>query len=190
MSSPDAVSPVPNPSDAESLENDPLDVGGLPRVHAGDFRPLDPAYVRMRTLGAVIAVTIATIVAGVVVVASGSWTAALIGGAAIVVIALIGVVQRLEVAHMGYLVRTHDLSFRSGLLTRTVATVPFARVQHVSIGRGPLDRRFGLASLQLRTAGGHVAITGLHHDDAERLKQLVTDRAAELAELEIDDDDA
>lgn len=184
VSSPDAVSPAP-----EESGNDPIDVGGLPRLRDDDFRPLDPAYVRMRTIGAVTAAALAAVVTTIIVVVSGSWPALLIGVAVIVVIAIIGVVQRLEVAHMGYLVRTHDLSFRSGLVTRSVATVPFARVQHVSIGRGPLDRRFGLASLQLRTAGGQVAITGLRNDVAERLKQLVSDRAAELAELEIDGDD-
>lgn len=184
MSSSDAVSP------GREESNDPLDVDALPRVHTADFLPLDPAYVRMRTLGAIIAVSAAAVATAVVAIAVSSWTALLIGLAVVVVIVAIGVVQRLEVAHMGYLVRTHDLSFRSGLVTRSVATVPFARVQHVSIGRGPLDRQFGLASLQLRTAGGQVAITGLDHDVAERLKQLVSDRAAELAELETDDDDS
>jgi membrane protein YdbS with pleckstrin-like domain len=185
VSSSDAVSPAPL-----QPENDPLDVDDLPRLRSDDFEPLDAAYVRMRTFGALLAGALAVAVTAVVTFATASWIALLIGAGVVLLIAVIGVVQRLEVAQMGYLVRTHDLSFRSGLLTRSVATVPFARLQHVAIGRGPLDRRFGLASLQLRTAGGHLAIAGLHHDVAERLKQLVTDRAAELAALEIDGDDA
>lgn len=185
MSSPDAVSPA-----AEQPGNDPLDVTGLPQLRSDDFEPLDPAYARMRTYGAFVAGAVAAAVTTVVTIVTSSWIAVAVGVGAVALIAVIGAVQRLEVAHMGYLVRTYDLSFRSGLLTRSVATVPFARVQHVSIGRGPLDRRFGLATLQLRTAGGHLGITGLHHDVAERLKQLVTDRAAELAELEVDGDDA
>ncbi len=85
---------------------------------------------------------------------------------------------------MGYLDREHDLSFRSGVISRSVATAPFARVQHVSIGRGPLERRFGLSTLQLRTAGGHIAVPGLPHAIVERLKELVAGRAAALAEAE------
>ena len=183
MSSSDAVSPA-----AEQPGNDPLDVSDLPRLRSDDFEPLHATYVRLRTYGALLSGAVAVAITTVVAIATSSWIAVAVGGGVVVLIAMIGVTQRLEVAHMGYLVRTHDLSFRSGLLTRSVATVPFARVQHVSIGRGPLDRRFGLATLQLRTAGGHLAIPGLHHEVADRLKQLVTDRAAELAELEIDDE--
>jgi hypothetical protein len=79
------------------------------------------------------------------------------------------------------------VSFRSGVISRTVATAPFARVQHVAIHRGPLDRRFGLATLQMRTAGGSISIPGLRAELAETLKQLVADRASELAEAEVDE---
>ncbi len=92
----------------------------------------------------------------------------------------------MEADHMAYLVREHDLSLRSGVIGRSVATAPFARVQHVSIERGPLDRRFGLAALRLRTAGGHISVPGLRSDIAERLKELVADRAGELADAETD----
>ena len=75
------------------------------------------------------------------------------------------------------------------MIGRSVSTAPFSRVQHVSMKRGPIDRRYGLAVLQLRTAGGHITIPGLRHDVAERLKQMVTDRASALADAEQDEID-
>lgn len=182
METSDTVDGEPTP-----FRNAPIDASGLPQLESIAFEPLDPAYARVRLVSA--AVAAALVVVGAVALAamlSRSFPL-VIGGLAIVFIAAVAFAQRLETNHMGYLVREHDLSFCSGVIGRSVATAPYARVQHVSIDRGPIDRRFGLAALQLRTAGGHIAIPGLRHDVAERLKQLVTDRAGALADAEVDD---
>lgn len=167
--------------------NDPIDAEGLPRVDTHEFEPLDPAYTRLRSMLALGVAAVVLVITIAVAVSTGSWAAIVAGASAVTLVVVIGVLQRVEAAHMGYLVREHDLSMRSGVVSRSVATVPFARVQHVSIGRGPADRRFGLATLQLRTAGGQIAIPGLGHERAERLKQLVADRAGALADAEVDD---
>lgn len=167
--------------------NDPVDAEGLPRLDEHEFEPLDPAYVRLRSILALGVGAVALVATLAVAVSTRSWAAPVVGAAVIGLVAIVGVLQRVEAAHMGFLVREHDLSMRSGVVSRSVATVPFARVQHVSIGRGPADRRFGLATLQLRTAGGQIAIPGLGHERAERLKQLVADRAGALADAEVDD---
>ena len=85
------------------------------------------------------------------------------------------------VRRMGFLVRERDLSLRGGLLSITEQTVPFNRVQHVQVDRGPLERVFGLASLSVNTAGGGLGrfrIRGLNMDLAEHLKAVVVERAA------------
>lgn len=169
--------------------NEPLDVGALPHIGAGAFEPLDPAYLRMRMTAAAAAGIVIAIAALVVAGLSSSWIVAMAGAMVLGLVAIVAVAVRIEVRHMGYLVREQDVSLRSGVLTRAVATVPFARVQHVAIHRGPLDRRFGLATLQLRTAGGSISIPGLRAELAEKLKQLVADRASQLAEAELDDGD-
>ncbi|MFF0371517.1 MULTISPECIES: PH domain-containing protein [unclassified Micromonospora] len=43
---------------------------------------------------------------------------------------------------------------RSGLLTRQVAIVPYARIQSVRVVQGPAQRRLGLATVHADTAGG------------------------------------
>lgn len=178
----------PADSGRTGFTNDVVGAMELPRVDEHDFEPLDPAYARLRTMfalgfaGAVALVTVAS------AWATSSWVAVFVGAGVLALVAAVGIAHRIEVAHMGYLVREHDLSFRRGVIGRSVATVPFARVQHVSITRGPVERRYGLASLQLRTAGGEVSIPGLNTDFADRLKQLVADRAGALADAEIDTD--
>jgi membrane protein YdbS with pleckstrin-like domain len=62
--------------------------------------------------------------------------------------------------------------------------VPASRVQHLDLKRGPLQRRYGLATLVIHTAGTRhsaVAVSGLDAADAERLR----DRLAH----QVDDDD-
>ena len=64
----------------------------------------------------------------------------------------------------------------------SVETLPFARVQHVNLSRGPVERALGLATLDVRSAGPDISIPGLTEDDAARIKLLVIERAGALDE--------
>ncbi|BCL12733.1 PH domain-containing protein [Micromonospora sagamiensis] len=55
---------------------------------------------------------------------------------------------------------------RSGLVTRQLAIVPYARIQSVRVVQGPLQRRLGLATVHADTAGGAGA-AAVHRDLAE-----------------------
>ena len=54
--------------------------------------------------------------------------------------------------------------------------IPLARLQHLDVVRGPLERRLGLASLELYTAGAHdhkTRLPGMLHDEATRLRDTL-----------------
>ena len=53
------------------------------------------------------------------------------------------------------------LRIRRGVVWRSETLVPRSRVQHIDLNRGPLDRRFGLASIKVYTAGTRLASVGL-----------------------------
>ncbi|GGJ97465.1 PH domain-containing protein [Luteimonas terricola] len=77
------------------------------------------------------------------------------------------------------------LGYRRGRMWQTETRVPRTRVQHVDLKHGPLERRFGLATLVVHTAGTRdsaVAVAGLDAAEATRLR----DRLAQ----QVDDDDA
>ncbi|HKS06339.1 MAG TPA: PH domain-containing protein [Gemmatimonadaceae bacterium] len=68
------------------------------------------------------------------------------------------------------------LRIRRGWLFKSETLVPRARVQHLDIDRGPLERRYGLATLTLYTAGtGHSTIvhSGLAEADATSLRDAL-----------------
>ena len=84
-----------------------------------------------------------------------------------------------SVPRRGYAVRDKDIVFRSGVLWRSVTAVPFNRVQHVETSNTPLDRKFGLANLQIYTAGGSggdLSISGLGADTAEQLRIYILEK--------------
>ena len=75
-----------------------------------------------------------------------------------------------------YLERDDDLLIDRGVLWRQLTVVPYGRMQLVEVLSGPLERRFGLARVQLHTAAAatDAAIPGLAPDEAERLRDRLT----------------
>ncbi|MBX9397775.1 PH domain-containing protein [Streptomyces sp. TRM72054] len=79
-----------------------------------------------------------------------------------------------------YAERADDLLLSRGVLWHTVTVVPYGRMQLVEVTSGPVERHFGLASVQLHTAAAatDATIPGLDPAEAERLR----DRLTELGE--------
>ncbi|MFD6971237.1 PH domain-containing protein [Streptomyces sp. NPDC059979] len=75
-----------------------------------------------------------------------------------------------------YAERVDDLLISRGVLWREETVVPYGRMQLVEVASGPLERRFGLASLQLHTAAAatDAKIPGLAPAEAERLRDRLT----------------
>jgi len=76
----------------------------------------------------------------------------------------------------GYAIREHDFSYRSGVIFQSVVSQPILRIQHVELKHGPIDRHFGLASLEIFSAGGAMhtfAIPGLPEKKAREIRSYV-----------------
>lgn len=162
----------------DPFSNEPIPTGHLPRLTDGAFVPVDPRYLRVSLIG--IAMTATVVAVGTVVIAMQSEPPVLpllIGGGVLLLLVLVAVVRVLEVRRLAYQLREHDLSLRSGVITHRVESLPFSRIQHVNVHRGPIERSLGLATLQVSTAGPDISIPGLTQADAERIKLLVTERA-------------
>lgn len=76
----------------------------------------------------------------------------------------------------GYEMGEDELHVQHGLWMRARTVVPFGRVQHIDVTQGPLERRFGLGTLVLHTAGTRhsaVHLPGLEHDEAGRMRDHI-----------------
>ena len=68
------------------------------------------------------------------------------------------------------------LGLRRDLMWQLETRIPISRVQHLDLRRGPLERRAGLATLIVHTAGTRlsaVTVSGLDEADAERLRDTL-----------------
>lgn len=75
--------------------------------------------------------------------------------------------------HLRYRVDEHGITVRDGVFWRTESSVTRARIQHVDVYQGPLQRHYGVATLKLFTAGTHfnkIELPGLAHADALALR--------------------
>jgi membrane protein YdbS with pleckstrin-like domain len=93
---------------------------------------------------------------------------------------------RRQVRAWGYAEREDDLLIRRGVMFRSMVVVPYGRMQYVDVQAGPLDRRLGIARVQLHTAsaGTDAAIPGLPPQEAARLRDRLASRGeARLAGL-------
>lgn len=81
----------------------------------------------------------------------------------------------------GIAVREHDVMVKRGIIWRTTIILPFNRIQHIETHRNPVERKLGLATLQLFTAGGAGAdleIHGLKQERASKVRQYILKEAA------------
>jgi membrane protein YdbS with pleckstrin-like domain len=71
------------------------------------------------------------------------------------------------------------LEVHYGVWWRTLAAVPYQRIQQVEVEHGPLQRRFGVVSLALRTASvtSLSKLPGIAVDDAETVRRMLLQRA-------------
>ena len=78
--------------------------------------------------------------------------------------------------HLGYRLDPHGLVVRQGIFWRHRIAIPRVRIQHSDVSQGPLQRRYGVGTLKLYTAGSRFTcneLPGLDHDTALALRDTL-----------------
>jgi membrane protein YdbS with pleckstrin-like domain len=75
-----------------------------------------------------------------------------------------------------YAERDDDLLISHGVLFRELVVVPYGRMQFVDVKAGPVERRCGIATVQLHTAAASTdaRIPGVPFEEAARLRDRLT----------------
>jgi uncharacterized protein len=82
----------------------------------------------------------------------------------------------------GYRMDADELQIAQGIWMRTETVVPLARVQHIDVSQGPIERVFGVCRLVLHTAGtmnSRVVLPGLSRATAEAARDEIRLRIRE-----------
>ena len=78
--------------------------------------------------------------------------------------------------HIGYRLTDRLLQVVRGWMFHSDTIVPFVRVQHLDVTRGPVDKLFGTATLVIHTAGTHnsiVTVPGLAPEKAAEIRDVI-----------------
>ncbi|MEV6285278.1 PH domain-containing protein [Kribbella sp. NPDC051770] len=148
------------------------------------FAPSDVSWTPVSPKLAAVRRVTAAILCGVVAVAGlvplGLMLSWLYGGLWVLLVAavfgwswvLIGRNQR----SWKYAEREDELLVSHGIMFRQLVVVPYGRMQFVDVAAGPLERSYGIATVELHTAtpATDAKIPGLHPDEASRLRDRLS----------------
>lgn len=153
-----------------------------------DLQPVEPSYrnaLRMRAAVFWIPVLIAALVINAVALTETAFSGLL--PAVIGLIAFSGLVVAPDRIYrrLGYAIDKRLLRTVRGWLFHTDTIVPFVRVQHIDVTRGPFDKMFGTATLVVHTAGTHnsiVTLPGLSPARAAEIREAIRSKIRADAE--------
>jgi len=153
------------------------------------YERLDPRYVDVRQMAGMISAAVWSslvliALATLVFAADMAWLKAGAAGVLWLVgfAALVWWRRRWPViayAHACYRIDEAGIEIRKGVVWRSIVNVPRSRVQHTDVSQGPIERRFGLSTLIIHTAGtehAQVALTGLARPVAITLRDQLLPR--------------
>jgi len=163
------------------FQNPEIALDELPDMEDLDWQQMHPSFARrmqveraiMVAVIAVATIALNLLVDNVFIETFMLWVPLIIVAVPLLIWPLISIPRR------GYVVRDKDIVFKSGIVWRSVTAIPYNRVQHVETSNTPLDRKFGLANLQIYTAGGSggdLKIFGLGADTAEQLRIYILNK--------------
>ena len=163
----------------ENFTNETIDTKQLPRYEEVQLTPLHPNYWSVTLINLAVVFTVLVIGAGLIWYnteeLSNYALELLIGLVIIVVVAVL--LTRIAFKKKAFAFRNHDVIYRSGIIATNTMVIPYNRVQHVALHEGFVSRIFGLAKVEIFTAGGNssdLEIPGIAKEEAENIKQLLT----------------
>jgi hypothetical protein len=166
--------------------NEQVPLDQLPRVDGLTLTPIEAAYRKVLRwewlIGTLLlGMAIAALLIFVRSMHTSKWISLLSGGWLLVIAAWYWLQEK--AFHVkAYAIRDKDVIYRRGWIIQTTHTCPFNRIQHSAVTIGPLEKRFGLASLVLYTAGSDEAdlrIRGLQETTAWTLKEWINKKIAD-----------
>jgi membrane protein YdbS with pleckstrin-like domain len=162
----------------DNFTNEVIETAALPRFEEAPLTLLHPSFKKIMQIN--IAITFGIIGIAIVVLLSFVPDARefwMIGLAVYVVSIILSILlTNVSFRNRGFAFRNHDVIYKSGVLATKTTIIPYNRIQHAALHEGILSRRFGLAAVEVFTAGGNngdIEIPGIEKEHAEKIKQLL-----------------
>jgi uncharacterized protein len=162
----------------EDFTNETIDTTQLPKYEEVEFSFLHPNYWKIILATLAVFFLIAGVGIGLAMYFNDELSMFIteLGIVYVVLLVLVVFFSRLGFKKKGFAFRNHDVLFRHGIIATNTLVIPYNRVQHVALHEGLLSRFFGLAKIEIFTAGGSssdIEIPGIAKEQAENIKQLL-----------------
>mgnify|MGYP003419370902 FL=1 len=164
----------------ENFTNETLDTSQLPKFEEVAFTALHPKYLLVVLIGLLRTIAMLVLIPTVVSMFKPEFFSGriwLILGIIIPIFSILLVVfSSIGFKKKGFAFREHDVLYRYGIIATNTIVIPYNRVQHVALHEGLVSRYFGLAKIEIFTAGGRssdIEIPGIEKEQAENIKQLL-----------------
>lgn len=166
--------------------NEPVEVNQLPRAEELSLVPVERTYLNVLRIHwaivtGILLIGLAALFYWVKPLQDMKWISIGIAGWLLVTLLWYLVMQK-SFQYKSYAIRDKDMIYQTGWIIRHIHTCPFNRIQHITVTIGPFERRWGLATLVLYTAGSNNAdmqISGLQEPVARSLKAWITKNIAD-----------
>ena len=162
----------------QNFTNEPIDIAALPRYEKVNLNKLHSKYWKVILINTILVFTIMTVsvVLGVIFIEELADKALILVFFIVLLLFFTLFFAKVSFNNRGFAFREHDVIFRNGIISTNTMVIPYNRVQHVAVHEGFVSRFFGLAKVEIFTAGGNssdVSIPGIKKDQAEDIKQLL-----------------
>jgi membrane protein YdbS with pleckstrin-like domain len=162
----------------ENFTNETIDTTQLPKFEEVQFTVLHPNYWKVTLISLFVFFLIMGTGVGLVLFFNeelSQFQSEIIIAYGVLLVLVI-FFSRISFNKKGFAFRTHDVLFRHGIIATNTLVIPYNRVQHVALHEGLVSRFFGLAKIEIFTAGGSssdIEIPGIAKEHAESIKQLL-----------------
>ncbi len=168
------------------FQNNTVDMALLPKAEEVDLIPIEKDYLKvMRIEWLIISgiLIIALLVLIFMVPAFQLFPAyILLAALTVLIIIIYYLFQTLAFKKRAYGLREKDVIYQNGVIIQQTSITPFIRIQNSSVSSGPFERKYGLATLHLYTAGttgADIHIKGLKEETAQSIKEYIAQKIAD-----------
>ncbi len=162
----------------ENFTNEIIDTSQLPKFEEVQFTALHPDYWKVTLINCFIFILFLCfgLLLGLTFIEELFGFQLQLISITIVLIVLILLFSRIAFRKKRFAFRNHDVLFKYGIIATNTIVIPYNRIQHVALHEGLVSRYFGLAKIEIFTAGGSssdIEIPGIEKEQAENIKQLL-----------------
>jgi membrane protein YdbS with pleckstrin-like domain len=168
------------------FQNNAVDMALLPKAEEVELIPVEKEYLKVMRIEWLIISVILIIASGVLMFLSPTFQRlpanVLLVAFVLMVIIVYFLFQTMAFKKKAYGLREKDIIYQNGVIIQQTSICPFNRIQNSSVSSGPFERKYGLATLHLYTAGtsgADIHIKGLKEETAQEIKEYIAKKISD-----------